>query len=82
MKIIKEIDINKNQKILVIEDKETTSIYITDVDYCFIALCFGVEKDKFNFSDERLIEIAKRHFELYYKDIKIVEDYWSEHDAE
>ena len=82
MKIINEININNKQKILVIEDSENTSIYIMDVDYCFIALCFGVEKNQFNFSNERLIEIAKRHFELYYKDIKIVEDYWSEHDAE
>lgn len=80
MKIINEIDINKNQKVLVIEDKETTSIYITDIDYGFIALCFGVEKAQFNFSDEKLIEIAKRHFDLYYEDIKIVEEYYNEHD--
>lgn len=81
MKIVKEININKKQKILIIEDNENTSIYIMDIDYCFIALCFGVEKDKFNFSDERLIEIAKRHFDMYYKDIKIVEDYWSGQNA-
>lgn len=82
MKITKEIDISKVQKVLVIEDNENASIYIMDTNYCFIALCFGVEKDKFNFSDEKLIEIAKRHFGMYYKDIKIVEDYWSGQDAE
>ena len=80
MKIVKEIDINKNQKILVIEDKETTSIYITDIDYVSIALCFGTEKEKFNFSNEDLIELAKEDFDRYYKDIEILEEYWNNHD--
>ena len=77
MRIIKEIDINKNQKILVIEDKETTSIYITDIDYGSISLCFGFEKDKFNFTDDELIDLSKKHFKAYYKDIEILEDYWN-----
>ena len=82
MKIIKELNINKNQKVLVIADKESTSMYILDTDYMRIEHCFGTEKDKFDFTNEELIEIAKRHFKMYYKGIKIVEDYWSEHDAE
>ena len=80
MKIVKEIDINKNQKILVIEDKETTSIYITDADYGSISLCFGIEKEKFNFSNEELIELVKEDFDRYYKDIEILEEYWNNHD--
>lgn len=77
MKIIKEININKEQKILIIEDNDSISMYILDVNYKNIDFCFATEKNKFNFSDEDLIELAKDDFDLYYQDIEILEDYWN-----
>lgn len=80
MKIIKEIILNDKQEILVLENKESTSMCILDSDYMRIEHCFGCEKDKFDFTDEELIEFSKEYFEFYYKDIEILEGYWNEHD--
>lgn len=80
MKIIKEIILNDKQEILVLENKESTSMCILDSDYMRIEHCFGTEKDKFDFTDEELIEFSKEYFEFYYKDIEILEGYWNEHD--
>lgn len=80
MKILKEIILNDKQEILVLENKECTSMCILDSDYMRIEHCFGTEKDKFDFTDEELIEFSKEYFEFYYKDIEILEGYWNEHD--
>lgn len=80
MKILKEIILNDKQEILVIANKESTSMYILDSDYMRIEHCFGAEKDKFNFTNEELIELSKEYFEFYYKDIEILEEYWNNHD--
>lgn len=80
MKILKEIKLNDKQEILVLENKECTSMCILDSDYMRIEHCFGTEKDKFDFTDEELIEFSKEYFEFYYKDIEILEGYWNEYD--
>lgn len=80
MKILKEINVSEVKKILIIEDNESVSMYILDTNYGRIDLCFGAEKERFNFSDEELIEFSKEHFDLYYKDIEILEEYWENHD--
>lgn len=77
MKIIKELKINTKQRIIVIEDEGTILMYILDNEYMAMDLCFGFEKEKFNFTDDELIELSKKHFKAYYKDIEILEDYWN-----
>lgn len=80
MKILKEIILNDKQEILVIGDAKNTSMCILDTDYMRIEHCFGTEKHKFDFTDDELIELSKKYFEFYYKDIEILEGYWNEHD--
>lgn len=80
MKILKELKINAKQRILVIDDEDKILMYILDNEYMHMDLCFGFEKDKFNFTDDELIDLSKKHFKAYYKDIEILEEYWNNHD--